>query len=96
MDGKEMCALLKQEAQKGNICFFATPDELVKVNLDEFIRQPAEGMLYDLNRNKITVLHFITQGNMKWVNNYAVALVIEKLREVVGRTANKTLETTQG
>lgn len=82
MNGKEICELLRDEAGEGNICFFDMPDHLVKVNLDEFIKQSADGILYDLNRDEVTAMTFIGQNNMKWVNNYAVALVIRKLKQL--------------
>lgn len=71
-----------QEAEKGNVVFWAI-DGLATINLDEFIRQPAEGILYDLNRDKVTVMQFI--DDPKWVNDFAVALVIEKLKEEIAR-----------
>lgn len=44
----------------------------------EFIKQPIEGMLYDLNRNEVTVLTLIEDP--KWVNDYAVSKVIQELK----------------
>jgi len=75
--------LLIEEKNKGNICFFVSPGELVKVNLDEFIKQPVEGILYDLNRDEITSLTHIKNNDLKWVNNYAVAQVIKKLYKTI-------------
>lgn len=59
----------------------------VAVDLEEIIKQPTEGLLYDLNRDKATILTFI--DDPKWINDFAVALVIEKLKE-----KNKQLRTT--
>jgi hypothetical protein len=50
-------------------------------DLDEFIKQPADGILYDLNRLEETALTFI--DDPKWVNDFAVALVIRKLKEML-------------
>lgn len=65
------------EAAKGNIVFMADGEPMI-ANLDEFIKQPTEGILYDLNRSREVVLTFI--DDPKWVNDYAVALVIERLK----------------
>lgn len=65
------------EAAKGNIIFMSDGEPMI-ANLDEFIKQPAEGILYDLNRSREVVLTFI--DDPKWVNDYAVSLVISKLK----------------
>jgi len=80
MDKKELRDLILQEAAKGNIVFM-TFDGVKVMNLDEFIKQPAEGILYDLNRDKATVLTFL--DDPKWINDFAVALVIEKMRPML-------------
>ena len=50
------------------------------MNLDAFLDgQPIEGILYDLNRLPETIWTFI--DNPKWVNDYAVYLVIKRLHE---------------
>ena len=65
------------EYAKGNIVF-AGIEGLKSMNINEFIKQPAEGILYDLNRNEATVLTFIEDP--KWVNDYAVSKVITALK----------------
>ena len=67
------------ERDKGNIVFQALPGQFAIANLDEFIQQPAEGMLYDLNRSEVISLTFLKDP--KWVNDFAVALVIRKLTD---------------
>ena len=69
--------LILSERDKGNIVFRGLPDQLMTAPLDEFIEQPAEGMLYDLNRLEEISLTFLKDP--KWVNDFAVALVIRKL-----------------
>lgn len=54
---------------------------LMSMDLDEFIKQPVDGILYDLNRLEETSLTFI--DDPKWVNDFAVALVIRKLKEML-------------
>ena len=67
------------ERDKGNIVFRGLPDQLMTAPLDEFVEQPAEGMLYDLNRLEEISLTFLKDP--KWVNDFAVALVIRKLTD---------------
>ena len=66
------------EAKKGNVVFMGIDEEPMVANLDEFIAQPAEGILYDLNRLPEVVITFI--DDPKWVNDYAVSLIIAKLK----------------
>ena len=68
------------EAKNGNVVFMGL-EGCVVAPLEEFVKQPADGILYDLNRSPEVVLTFI--DNPKWVNDYAVSLVIRKLREQV-------------
>mgnify|MGYP007100094469 CR=1 FL=1 len=70
--------LILAEYAKGNIVF-AGIEGLQIANLNEFIKQPAEGILYDLNRNEATVLTLI-ENNPKWINDYAVAKTITALK----------------
>lgn len=69
--------LVLAEYQKGNIVV-AGVDGLQVMNLKEFIKQPADGILYDLNRNEVVVLTFI--DDPKWVNDYAVCKTIQALK----------------
>ena len=67
-----------KEYKKGNIVV-AGVDGLQGMPIKEFIKQPVEGMLYDLNRDAATILTFI-DNNPKWVNDYAVMTVIIELK----------------
>jgi hypothetical protein len=77
-DKQKLQELIRQKESEGTIVFM-TFEGLAEANLEEFIKQPTEGLLYDLNRDKATVMTFIDQE--KWINDYAVALVISKLKE---------------
>ena len=66
-----------EEYKKGNIVV-AGFEGLQGMPIAEFIKQPADGMLYDLNRNEAVVLSFLPDP--KWVNDYAVAQVIRTLK----------------
>jgi hypothetical protein len=50
---------------------------LMSMDVKEFIKQPVDGILYDLNRLEETALTFI--DDPKWVNDFAVALTIREL-----------------
>ena len=72
--------LILRKSQEDKIVFL-TFDGPMEADLEEFIKQPVEGILYDLNRDRATVLTFIGQDNPKWVNDFAVGLVIAKLKK---------------
>ena len=67
------------EREKGNVVFWGLPGKLMGAKLDDIVRQPAEGLLYDLNRLEEISMTFISDP--KWVNDFAVALTIRKLVE---------------
>lgn len=69
-----------EETQKGNIVIFSEMG-LLSSPLDEFIDQPTEGILYDLNRTEAISLSFL--DDPKWVNDYAVAQVIRALKNKI-------------
>ena len=69
------------EREKEGKIVIATFDGFAEANIDEIIKQPTEGLLYDLNRDKVTILTFIE--DKKWVNDYACMKVIEKLKALL-------------
>lgn len=72
--------LILSERANGNIVVWGLMGEsLMSIALEEFVKQPAEGMLYDLNRSEEISLSFLS--DRKWVNDFAVALTIRKLVE---------------
>ena len=70
--------MILAERDKGNIVFRGLSGELMTAPLDEFVKQDAESILYDLNRLEEVSLTFLT--DKKWVNDFAVATVIRKLK----------------
>lgn len=76
---EELKEKVLDEYNKGNIVI-STVEGLQSVPLKEFLKQPVNGMLYDLNRNELTVLSFIEDP--KWVNDYAVSKVIQELKKL--------------
>lgn len=72
--------LISEEYEKGNIVV-ASLGELQIYSLTEFVKQPIEGILYDLNRSEAVVLTFLSDP--KWINDYAVCKVIRELKSRV-------------
>ena len=62
------------EWNKGNLVY-ADIEGLKSIKLEEFVKQPLEGMLYDINRNAATILTFIEEP--KWVNDFALTKLLE-------------------
>ena len=77
---------------RGEVVFRGLPGQFMGAKLDDFVEQPADGILYDLNRDEPTVLTFI--HDPKWVNDFAVALTIRKLVEQ--RDAARSASSEQG
>lgn len=79
MDDKECVKeIILKEYNEGNIVLISH-NGLVKHKLDDFVNQPIEGLLYDLNRDEATILTFI--DDTKWVNDFACAKVIRELKK---------------
>ena len=77
----EMKQLVLDPEKEGGVVI-AAYDSLVVMELDEMIKQPIEGLLYDLNRDRVTILSFI--DDIKWVNDFACMKVITRLKQMVG------------
>ena len=80
------------EWDKGNLVF-ADFEGLKSIKFEDFINQPLDGMLYDVNRNLATILTFIE--DTKWVNDFALTKLLEyyynkcKEQEKILSTSNK-------
>lgn len=71
---KSVCNLVLSEWDKGNLAY-ADIEGLKSIKFEEFIKQPLEGMLYDINRDTATILTFIDEP--KWVNDFALTKLLE-------------------
>jgi len=76
----ELKKLVMEKRKEGKLVY-ATIAGPISVNVAEFIKQPADGILYDLNRLEEVVLTFI--DDPKWVNDFAVALTIRELKKKI-------------
>lgn len=63
-----------EDWDKGNLVY-ADIEGLKSVKFEDFIKQPLDGMLYDINRNAATILTFIEEP--KWVNDFALTKLLE-------------------
>ena len=82
-------ALVLKKEKEGKVVI-NTIEGLQEIELAEFIKQPAEGILYDLNKDKATVLTFIEDE--KWINDYACGLVITELKKQKENQKKKNAE----
>ena len=87
LKGKEMTskenfektfAIVKENESKGKVTIM-TECGLMSCNVEGICKQGAEGLLYDLNRDEATTLTLGYEGMERWVNDYAVAMVIRHL-----------------
>lgn len=69
--------VILREYEEGNIVVSGIETQVY--NLKEFIKQPVDGILYDLNRSEETVLTRIE--DKRWINDFAVAKVIRELKQ---------------
>ena len=89
MKTEELKDKILKEYKKGNIVI-STVDGLSVAPLKEVIKQPTEGLLYDINRDEATILTLI--GDPKWVNDYACMAVIRELKKQVELSESFTKE----
>ena len=72
--------MILEQAEENKIVYM-TLGGLMIADLDDFLKQSAEGILYDLNRDRVTVLTFL--DDPKWINDLAAGQVITRLKEYV-------------
>jgi len=75
---KSLKQIILDKRKEGEVVVMGIEGPMSKP-LDDFVRQPVDGLLYDLNRLEEVTLTFI--DDPKWVNDFAVALVIRKLKD---------------
>lgn len=79
-NNEEIKDIVLKEYANGNIVV-SGEEGIQAMPIKEFVKQPVEGMLYDLNRNEAVVLTFIKDP--KWINDYAVCKVIQVLKSQI-------------
>ena len=76
---EELREMVMAARKEGKVVMWVLPDQLMTAPLEEFVKQPADGILWDLNRGEECAL--ASAPNIRWVNDFAVALTIRKLVE---------------
>lgn len=89
MENNDIKKLVLEEEKKGNIVY-NTPFGLHSANLDTFLSQDTESMLYDLNRDFGTILAQI--DDIKWVNDYSLSKVVVELKKRLAEAEEKLKE----
>ena len=80
MELGELKNFIREKEKEGKVVLMTCEGPMI-ADLDEFIQQSAQGILYDLNRDKATTMTLASEDNLRWINDYAVAVVVEKLCE---------------
>lgn len=80
---EELYKIVRENEKKGLVTVWSV-DGLVSAPIEEVVKQPVKGLLYDLNRDKDTTLALGKEGNVRWLNDYAVAVIIEHLCNKLG------------
>ena len=80
---EELKKLVLDKRKEGKLVFWPLPDEMVSANISDFIKQPADGILWDLNRSEEVALSFM--DDPKWLNDFAVALTIRALKSRIAQ-----------
>ena len=70
--------VIRNQEKYGNITI-ETIEGLAVIPLDDIVNWEADSLLYDLNRDKATTIALGRDGMERWINDYAVAVVIEYL-----------------
>lgn len=70
--------VIRNQETCGNITI-KTIEGLAVIPLNDIVNWDADSLLYDLNRDKATTIALGRDGMERWINDYAVAVVIEYL-----------------
>lgn len=73
------------EAHKnGEISYMVDGERIMKARFEDFIDQPADGILFDLNRlPEVTMTLFKKSKSSRWINDIAMAYVIKGLKDKI-------------
>lgn len=76
--------------EKEGVIVIATFEGFAEIKLDDVIHQLTDGLLYDLNRDRATILTFIE--DKKWVNDFACMKVIVRLKELLEEQRDNSID----
>lgn len=74
MNEENIREIVQQAIADGKICY-RTVVGIEAMSIEEFVQQPLEGMLYDINRDRATVMTFLDDA--KWTNDLALTQLLE-------------------
>jgi hypothetical protein len=92
-------SLINKIVENGNAgkVTYMTEGGIRECDLGQFIDQFGEGILYDLNRDRATILALARNSKtIRWINDYAAALVIEALADKVEKYKKVNSENCEG
>jgi hypothetical protein len=70
--------------QAENKIAFMTIDGLQGGPIEDFVKQPIEGQLYDLNRDRATLYSMANENkNKRWINDLAFVYLYEYVNEII-------------
>ena len=75
---EQILDVIRGQEKNGNITI-ETIEGLAVIPLNDIVNWDADSLLYDLNRDKSTTISLGRDGMERWINDYAVAVVIEYL-----------------
>ena len=78
MTTEELQNLILSKKKEGQIVFRSL-EGLMEAKMENIIQQPANGLLWDLNRDMVTLLSRASDDNPYWVNDLALANITEFL-----------------
>lgn len=92
-ESENLIEMLENNAAEGKLVL-STIEGFVTVSVSDFIVQPTEGILYDLNRGHETTNALIrsdsnTLPKIRLINDYAVGEVITALKNRIYELENK-------
>lgn len=74
----ELQNLILSKKREGKIVFHSL-EGLMEAKMEDIIQQTADGLLWDLNRDMVTLLSRASDDNPYWVNDLALANITEYL-----------------
>lgn len=79
MGNIELLDKILELKKENKVCYMAI-DGLSYQDIDKFVEQDLDGMLYDLNRDKATLFNMAnTSKNQRWINDLGLVHVFEYL-----------------
>ena len=69
------------KAPKDGKVIILTLSGLVEADINNLLSQPVDGLLYDLNRDELSILAI--RDNPRWINDYAIMQILRFLTQKI-------------